>query len=138
MSKPSVINTLAHILLCDFPILQSQTKCSISKSKSDRFCTLGLTVKQQIIVIPMSASIPCIQYNEGTTRPFEGSQRQVERDWRGVIHVRGVTKCSFQSFRFKSVSPSSGQTGGVESGFQGGRRSATPPLRPVLRLKTIS
>lgn len=43
--------------------------------------TARLTVKhQQIIVIPKSASTLRIQYNDGTTQPFEGNQRQVEWD----------------------------------------------------------
>lgn len=75
---PSEINTLAHILLGDFQILQSQKNVSYQK-QNQRFYTARLTVKQQqIIVIPMSASTPCIQYNEGTTQPFEENQRQVE------------------------------------------------------------
>ena len=74
----------------------------------------------------MSASTPCIQYNEGTTRPSEAGREG--RGW--GIRVRGVwvTKRPFQSFPFKSVSPSSGRAGGVELGFQGGRRSETNPL----------
>lgn len=83
---PSERNTFAYILLSDFQILQSQKKRFHIKNKIKRFIyffTVKLTVKQQqqqITVIPMSASTPCIQYNEGTIQPFMGNQRQVEWD----------------------------------------------------------
>lgn len=77
------INALAHILLSDFQILRSQKNIFHIKNKIKKFffsLTASLTAKQQqqIIVILVSASTPCIQYNEGTTRLFEANQRQVE------------------------------------------------------------
>lgn len=51
------------------------------KNKIKRFFTARLTAKQQeIILVPKSAPTLCIQYDDGATQPFEGNQRQVERD----------------------------------------------------------
>lgn len=70
---PSEIN-ITHIVLSDFQILQSQNKSHIRNKKT---FTARLTLKQQqqITVIPTSASTLCIQYNEGTTQPFEGKPK---------------------------------------------------------------
>lgn len=98
------------------------------------FFTAWITVKQQqqIIVIPMSASTPCIQYNEGTTQRFWGKPKAGRVGLAGLF-MRGVwvTKCPFpvHSIPFK-ISQSFQWAGrGVKLGFQGGRRSETPPFK---------
>jgi len=55
-------------------------------------------------VSPTSAFSCCIQYNDGTTRPFRGIQLRCIEEGRWVIYVRFVReiKCPFQSFLKKT------------------------------------
>lgn len=81
-----------------------------------------LSVKLEVTVMLLSTA--CIPLNEGI-QPLMGNQKQ---------GAGGIPK---RPPSFKSVSPL-WRAGAVKLGLQCRESSEIPPLRPVLRLKTIS